>query len=1503
MSNCKVLSVDKPISVPLLKSISKVDANICKIQNKQSEHPARGTKYVVDCGAQATVSNSSEGLSNIDMFKPGSHAKQMSVLFPNGSTAKSVGKGTAVFSDKLKVDVNIFNKSDIRERLLNPGELLDAGKRQGLHLEVVLDESKIEVRSKETGDILLAGPRDPFSKLWTLSTIDISTLKRSEEDAKRVAALLSEESTHLTLPLDEEVDEQRVCIFNLVRTHELNIAEKATFLSYCFPSSVATLSDAMNRNYFTLPWLSAKQFDANLPQTGEAIAKGHLTANRSGSQSTKIDGPIIDKGMEEIGAWFKGKQSLSASNQASSSSPPASSEKTAFEKRTRNATKHFRIKVEKHNTLSFADQTGKFPVESEWGETHIMLIVSNSGFVKSIALKGSKGAALAEGWKEAYETLRNTRNQISFGILDNECSKELRDAFEEADVYYQLVAPGDHSANLAERYIRTYKEFFLSVLFNASKDFPLKYWSLLLPGIDMYLNVLTPCRHNPNISCATDHYGVLDWSRYIIAPLACKVEVKEKNLSWSYRSRSGFNLGFSIQHCRTMRVYIPSMNSIRLSNAVEFIPEQWKAPGVDRVEQMTDAITQLTTTILAAARHAHNISDESRAKLETLVPVVNDVFSQVRHAISNRAEEQEKSIAIGRKLAQEKAYESVRAESTKENATSISAAPREQQHAADVERVPLPEESSKAKPKQITVSASVERVTPNQGSANHETTIGNEAYSSESSNGWRDSKDVWFHDPPSAPSDSDDEAEEEEALKVLVRPRRGKEINYKNLVHAKSSVSNIIESRISLEDFLASEPGMLLALNNLTGRVLDFRGSTVMKFHYQSDDDSWHITEFQGVQLAEQTVIAEHYEPLSENNKIEDVWARHQQSQMFTSAPFQISSVQIDDVSPERKLQLEEAVRSSLAEISNIAQSTAIDLNLDPITGKKINWTDIRNGPRAVQGNAALMAEIVRLVEQRRTMRFIPYHDKPPNSEKATYATFVVKIKLVEGIETLRVRCVIGGNLLNPEGERAAPTASLESVKIILNATISEHLLNGAEICSVDLGDFYLMSDLPVPSYISFSLSQFTPEIIERYNLMALERNGKVLAQVTGGMYGHPLAGIGAYKQLDAWLKVNNFVNTVEMPCVYKHETRKGLAFVLIVDDFLIKFHSQDDRDWLITTLEQKYGVKTNFSRKINFDGLDFELDYEGGKIKVSMNGEVASMLKRFNLQDIKGAQTPAIAESISYGAQSQLAKDDITDTYVPTAAEVKLLQQMVGSALWFSKNCDYSALFAVTAAASTPSFTLKRERLLRIFAYWKQFPEPFVTYVASDMVLRGVCDASYASEPGAKSRIGAGFWLGSKDDAYVVNNGLIEAASWKVDIVCGSVMEAEYIALYMLAQRAIFLKHICVALGYEQKSIDLYTDNACAKGIAEQSITMKRSRTVDIKYHWVRQRVQMGEFRIIWVPGQFNLADALTKPLPKDKFKIAQRQFVSYKPFVFDVNSTRAKKVQRRLDRKQRAH
>ena len=60
-----------------------------------------------------------------------------------------------------------------------------------------------------------------------------------------------------------------------------------------------------------------------------------------------------------------------------------------------------------------------------------------------------------------------------------------------------------------------------------------------------------------------------------------------------------------------------------------------------------------------------------------------------------------------------------------------------------------------------------------------------------------------------------------------------------------------------------------------------------------------------------------------------------------------------------------------------------------------------------------------------------------------------------------------------------------------------------------------------------------------------------------------------------------------------------------------------------------------------------------------------------------------------------------------------------------------------------------------------------------------------------------------------------------------------------------------------------IFCDNLCAIGIANDDIKMKRMKYVDIKYHWLRDRVRRKHFSVIKVDGKKNFADYFTKTLP----------------------------------------
>jgi hypothetical protein len=57
--------------------------------------------------------------------------------------------------------------------------------------------------------------------------------------------------------------------------------------------------------------------------------------------------------------------------------------------------------------------------------------------------------------------------------------------------------------------------------------------------------------------------------------------------------------------------------------------------------------------------------------------------------------------------------------------------------------------------------------------------------------------------------------------------------------------------------------------------------------------------------------------------------------------------------------------------------------------------------------------------------------------------------------------------------------------------------------------------------------------------------------------------------------------------------------------------------------------------------------------------------------------------------------------------------------------------------------------------------------------------------------------------------------------------------------------------------------DNLCAVGIANNTLKAKRSKAIDMRYHWVRDRIRLGAIHVYWRKGADNLADFFTKALP----------------------------------------
>ena len=78
--------------------------------------------------------------------------------------------------------------------------------------------------------------------------------------------------------------------------------------------------------------------------------------------------------------------------------------------------------------------------------------------------------------------------------------------------------------------------------------------------------------------------------------------------------------------------------------------------------------------------------------------------------------------------------------------------------------------------------------------------------------------------------------------------------------------------------------------------------------------------------------------------------------------------------------------------------------------------------------------------------------------------------------------------------------------------------------------------------------------------------------------------------------------------------------------------------------------------------------------------------------------------------------------------------------------------------------------------------------------------------------------------------------------------------------KEAVILRTILHEMGHPQPATPIQVDNSTAAGIANDNIKLQRSKAIDMRFYWVRDRVDQKQFHVYWKPGRENDADYFTK-------------------------------------------
>jgi hypothetical protein len=414
--------------------------------------------------------------------------------------------------------------------------------------------------------------------------------------------------------------------------------------------------------------------------------------------------------------------------------------------------------------------------------------------------------------------------------------------------------------------------------------------------------------------------------------------------------------------------------------------------------------------------------------------------------------------------------------------------------------------------------------------------------------------------------------------------------------------------------------------------------------------------------------------------------------------------------------------------------------------------------------------------------------------------------------------------------------------------------------------DFYLGTPMSRYEYMRIPIDMLPDAIIKQYGLRPLFHNGYVYVEIQRGMYGLPQAGRLANDQLIAFLAPHGYRPVPLTPGLWRHNT-KDIVFSLVVDDFGVGYTSQTDAEHRITTLESAYQVSTDWTGS-RYCGLTLKWDYDARTCDVSMPGYIERALHRFqHPTPTKPEHSPHPWQKPNFGAKTQFALvPDVTAAL--DVADKRRVLEVLGTLLFYARAIDSTLLTAIGELATEQSEGTQNTmtKLAQLLNYCATHPSATIRFTASDMILAVESDASYLSVIKARSRAAGYFYLTNKPTTPTESlkpNGAIHVLCHIMREVLSSAAKAELGALFHNGKEACPLRIALEEMGHPQPATPMATDNNTASGIATDTVKQKRSKAIDMRFYWIRDRGRQGHFKIYWSKGQTNGADYFSKHHP----------------------------------------
>nr|GEZ12024.1 Gag-Pol polyprotein [Tanacetum cinerariifolium] len=102
------------------------------------------------------------------------------------------------------------------------------------------------------------------------------------------------------------------------------------------------------------------------------------------------------------------------------------------------------------------------------------------------------------------------------------------------------------------------------------------------------------------------------------------------------------------------------------------------------------------------------------------------------------------------------------------------------------------------------------------------------------------------------------------------------------------------------------------------------------------------------------------------------------------------------------------------------------------------------------------------------------------------------------------------------------------------------------------------------------------------------------------------------------------------------------------------------------------------------------------------------------------------------------------------------------------------------------------------------------------------------------------------------------------MDCTSMSYAEAEYVSLSVCRVEVLWMRTQLTYYGFHFDKIPMYCDSKAAIAISCNPVQHSRTKHIDIKYHFIKEKVEKGIVELLFVGTEYQLADLFTKALPE---------------------------------------